>query len=78
MDKNLFDIVSSYMENQGTQDSQTFLKKKELQDTLANDKTYYKFTLIKTVYFCITEDVIDIFQKRTYNVQVNEKVVTIT
>ena len=66
------------MENQGTQDSQTFLKKKRLQDILANDKTYYKFTLIKTVYFCITEDVIDIFQKRTYNVQVNDKVVTIT
>ena len=66
------------MENQGTQGSQTFLKKKKLQDTFANDKTYYKFTLIKTVYFCITEDVIDIFQTRTYNVQVNEKVVTIT
>ena len=66
------------MENQGTQGSQTFLKKKKLQDTFANDKTYYKFTLIKTVYFCITEDVTDIFQKNMYNVQVNEKVVNIT
>ena len=66
------------MENQGAQDSQTFLKKKKLQDTLGNDKTYYKFTLIKTAYFCITEDIIDIFQRKPYNVQVNEKVVNIT
>lgn len=42
------------MEIQWSQNSQTFLKKKYKVGglTLANYKTYYKATLIKTVYIC--------------------------